>query len=120
MEPERLSYHEAVSRALIELDEVPTVAVLMKERIVEVEVEAAMPRSVKMRRSKDLSNREMQVVGLICDGLTNDEIAEALFLSKNTVKSHISNIMIKLNCGSRAEIAVTALRHGIAVHWNEA
>jgi DNA-binding NarL/FixJ family response regulator len=118
MEPERFTYFEAVTRALAELEEVPPIAVLMREKVVEVEVEVAVPRSVKMRRSKDLSDREMQIVGLICDGLTNDEIGDVLGVSPNTVKSHVSHVLAKLNCASRAELAVHALRNGIAVHWN--
>jgi LuxR family transcriptional regulator, maltose regulon positive regulatory protein len=50
-----------------------------------------------------LSEREMEVMRLILAGLTNQEIAEELFISLNTVKSHIKNIYKRLDVSKRAK-----------------
>jgi DNA-binding NarL/FixJ family response regulator len=60
-----------------------------------------------------LSERELEVVHLVVDGLTNDEIAVRLTLSPRTVQSHIARIATKLGVRSRTQVAVTALRRGI-------
>ena len=66
-------------------------------------------------RSKDeLSNREKEVVSLVVSGLRNKEIAEKLFISEQTVKTHLSNIFQKLGLGDRLELALYVLRHGLA------
>lgn len=60
-----------------------------------------------------LTARELEVIRLIADGLSNTEIAERLFLSEKTVKSHVSNILAKLNLTDRTQAAVYAWREGI-------
>jgi DNA-binding NarL/FixJ family response regulator len=66
-------------------------------------------------RSKDeLSGREKEVVSLLASGLRNKEIAEKLFISEQTVKTHLSNIFHKLGLSDRLELALYALRHGLA------
>ena len=52
-----------------------------------------------------LSKRELEVAELITDRMTNQEIAEKLFLSKKTVESHIRNVFVKLGASSRVEVA---------------
>ncbi len=52
----------------------------------------------------DLTQREYDVLKLICEGLSNEEIAKKLYISKNTVKTHIRNIYEKLNVTNRREI----------------
>ncbi len=49
-----------------------------------------------------LTARENEIMTLICQGLTNNEIAKLLFISKHTVKAHITTIMEKFNAKSRA------------------
>lgn len=56
------------------------------------------------RREFQLTRREGEVVRLICDGITNREISEKIFISENTVKVHIKNIMKKMKAYSRNEI----------------
>ena len=51
----------------------------------------------------DLSKREIEVLQLISDGFNNDEIAEQLFVSKNTVKTHIQHIYSKLDVKNRVQ-----------------
>ncbi len=60
-----------------------------------------------------LTTRELEVIRLIADGLSNTEIAERLFLSEKTVKSHVSNILAKLHVTDRTQAAVYAWREGI-------
>ena len=57
-----------------------------------------------------LTEREMQVLRLVAQGLNNKDIAEQLFISENTVKNHIRNILEKLQLHSRMEAVVYAVR----------
>jgi NarL family two-component system response regulator LiaR len=57
-----------------------------------------------------LSDREKEVLTLITHGLSNREIAERLFLSEKTVKTHVANILQKLNVKSRTQAALCAMR----------
>lgn len=61
-----------------------------------------------------LTQREIEVIRYIVQGASNPEIAEALYISRSTVATHIENVLRKLGAHSRVEIAVTALRLGIA------
>ncbi|MBX9878935.1 MAG: response regulator transcription factor [Candidatus Obscuribacterales bacterium] len=62
-----------------------------------------------------LSDREKEVLHLVAEGLTNQEIALKLWLSRETVKSHVKKIMRKLSVKDRTQAAVAALRLGLAV-----
>lgn len=61
----------------------------------------------------DLTDREQDVLKLIANGLTNSQIAEKLFISENTVKGHVSNILSKLHLADRTQVAVYAWQRGI-------
>jgi NarL family two-component system response regulator LiaR len=61
----------------------------------------------------ELTEREMEVLLLIADGLSNNEIAEELVISEHTVKSYVSNILSKLDLKDRTQAAVYAWRKGI-------
>jgi DNA-binding CsgD family transcriptional regulator len=56
-----------------------------------------------------LSKREVEVVRLICEGFTNREIGEKLYISEHTVKDHIKNIMRKMEVASRNELVAVLL-----------
>ena len=60
-----------------------------------------------------LSQRELEVLKLMVEGLSNPEIAAALYLSPNTVKTHVRGIMNKLAVDDRVQAAVVALRAGL-------
>jgi DNA-binding NarL/FixJ family response regulator len=58
----------------------------------------------------DLSARELEVLRLMSEGLENTQIAEALYISPETVKDHVSNILLKLGVENRIQAAVYAVR----------
>ncbi len=60
-----------------------------------------------------LTGREREVVALVGRGLSNDEIADSLYLSPLTVKTHVSRAMIKLHARDRAQLVVLAFRSGL-------
>lgn len=61
----------------------------------------------------ELTNREMEVLRLIARGLSNSNIAETLYISENTVKGHVSNILSKLQLADRTQAAVYAWEQGL-------
>ncbi len=61
----------------------------------------------------DLTDRELDVLKLIANGMTNSQIAEKLVISENTVKGHVSNILSKLHLADRTQVAVYAWQSGI-------
>lgn len=60
-----------------------------------------------------LTDREMEVLALIVDGLSNPEIAEKLFITRATAKAHVHSILQKLYVDDRTQAAVTAMREGL-------
>jgi ATP/maltotriose-dependent transcriptional regulator MalT len=64
-------------------------------------------------RRLGLTPREVQVLGLVAEGLTNRQIAERLFISERTASVHVSHILGKLSVANRAEAAVAAHRLGL-------
>lgn len=64
-------------------------------------------------RGNALTEREREVLALIADGRSNREIARALVLSEKTVKTHVSNILMKLDVADRTQAALWAVRNGV-------
>lgn len=60
-----------------------------------------------------LSPRELEILGLIAQGMTNQSIAKQLFLSDGTVRNYVSSIFAKLGVTERTQAAVIAVRHGL-------
>ena len=71
------------------------------------------PASLKGERNHGLTPRELEVLQLICDGLSNREIAAKLDLSVNTVAVHRANIMNTLGVHKTAELVVYAIQNGL-------
>jgi two-component system, NarL family, response regulator LiaR len=65
------------------------------------------------RLGGDLTDRELEVLARMVEGMTNAQIAQALEISLSTAKFHVSTILSKLNASSRTEAASLALKHGL-------
>jgi DNA-binding NarL/FixJ family response regulator len=64
---------------------------------------------------EDLTPREREVVELVAHGLSNDQIAERLVVTRSTAKTHVSRAMVKLNARDRAQVVVFAYENGLAI-----
>jgi DNA-binding NarL/FixJ family response regulator len=79
----------------------------------------ALRTEVRSGSSKDnmnvpsLTEREIRILTLIAEGLTNADIAETLSVSQNTVKTHIRHIFAKLDVSDRTQAAIWAIRNGL-------
>ena len=62
---------------------------------------------------ESLTEREGDIIRLVAQGLSNHDIAQELFISEKTVKTHISNILGKLNLSDRTQLAIFAIKHGL-------
>lgn len=81
---------------------------MLSPEVTQMLINAAIrPSEIKYR----LTEREIEVLTLMADGLNNREIAEKLFVSRSTVKYHISGIFAKLNVSNRSEAIALALKH---------
>ena len=72
-------------------------------------------RRVAARELEGLTEREREVLGLVGQGKSNDEIAGELFVSPATVKTHVSRVMSKLYARDRAQLVVAAYESGLVV-----
>ena len=61
-----------------------------------------------------LTDREREVISLVCEGLKNKQIGERLFISDMTVRNHITSILSKLDLSDRLELAIYSYRHKLA------
>jgi DNA-binding NarL/FixJ family response regulator len=73
---------------------------------------ARVPESVTTR-VETLSQREMEILPLIAQGLSNADIGRTLFLSEATVKAHVTHMLTKLGCENRVQVAIVAFRAGL-------
>ncbi len=79
---------------------------------------AGVERESTKEANADLSPREGEVLQLVAQGATNKEIADSLFISENTVKTHLRSIMEKLHLANRSQAAAYAVKRGL-VHYQE-
>ena len=91
----------------------PDVAGLLLEQIANPEDSAPERNATPF---DELTAREREVLQLIASGLTNREIAEALFITEKTVKTHVSHILGKLGLSDRTQAAILAVKHGMISH----
>jgi len=75
---------------------------------------AAMPSAESSRLVELLTAREREVVALVAEGLSNDEIAARWVVSNATVRTHVSRAMTKVNARDRAQLVVFAYHNGLA------
>ena len=85
-----------------------TVACTQPQTVTTVQAPAPAP-AVEL-----LTEREREVVALVAEGLSNDEIAERLFMSSATARTHVSRAMIKVGARDRAQLVVFAYETGLA------
>jgi len=74
----------------------------------------SLQRSSEGPQTESLTVREIKVLRLIAEGLSNHDIAKKLFISEPTVRTHVSNILRKLHLDNRTQAALYALREGFA------
>jgi DNA-binding NarL/FixJ family response regulator len=68
----------------------------------------------KVQTVSSLTDREREVLILVAQGLSNQQIADSLVISERTARTHVSNILSKLGVASRTQAALWAIREGIA------
>lgn len=78
-----------------------------------VEINAVKPEFEELLEISPLTDRELETLELIVAGKSNTEIAETLFVTVGTVKTHVHNILQKLGVDDRTQAAVRALRSGL-------
>jgi len=74
---------------------------------------ASLTRRRKYPKTGDLSGREVEVLSLICKGLSNKQIADTLFLSKRTVDKHRENLLLKSGAKNTAGLVMYAIQSGL-------
>lgn len=84
----------------------PTIA---RKLIQELSQPSELPPS-----QEQLTDREVEVLRLVAQGLSNQEIGERLVISERTVRNHVSNILAKLHLANRTQAALYALKEGLA------
>jgi DNA-binding NarL/FixJ family response regulator len=82
-------------------------------RLVERFVQRPAPGAAEEKRLAELTGRELEVLKLIATGLSNREIAQKLFLSEATVKTHFTRIAAKLGLRDRVQAVVFAYENGL-------
>ncbi|MDM5226787.1 response regulator transcription factor [Cytobacillus sp. NJ13] len=70
--------------------------------------------STERQPLEELTKRELEVLREIAKGKSNKEIASSLYITEKTVKTHVSNLLSKLDLADRTQAALYAVRHGIA------
>jgi DNA-binding NarL/FixJ family response regulator len=78
-----------------------------------VTISAAEPEYSQLIEAYPLTERELEVLQLIVEGCSNAAIAEKLYITVGTVKTHVRNILNKLCADDRTQAAVRALRSGL-------
>lgn len=85
------------------------------QRVLTMFSQPASPGTAPIDGLDRLTERERDLVGWVAAGYSNEEIARELVLSPDTVRTHVSRAMVKLNAKSRAQLAVFGVRAGLTV-----
>ena len=86
---------------------------LFRSRVLDRYVHGQFPR-IASAADLDLSEREQEVLLLLCEAMSNQQIATRLMIAETTVKTHIASIMRKMHVSSRLEVVVEAYHQGLA------
>jgi DNA-binding NarL/FixJ family response regulator len=111
----RVALEEAVVAAVTAVQRALTVAEVLDEALtVLAEAEDATVAATSVHEAtipaESLSPREREVLALVAEGRSNKAIAEALFVSPNTIKTHVTSLLHKLHADTRAQLAALAVR----------
>ncbi|HLT95250.1 MAG TPA: response regulator transcription factor [Acidimicrobiia bacterium] len=85
----------------------------MEAKLFEIVGQMLRTRDVATSRKPALTGREIEILREVSEGLTSKEIADKLFISENTVKNHIRNVLDKTGLGSRHDAVLYAIREGL-------
>ena len=91
----------------------PQVVPVLREKNCGVIPPRQMSRAMFKEKHANLTQREYEVLKLVVDGLSNNEIAKQLTISEHTAKAHVCNIIQKLVVDDRTQVAVKALKEGL-------
>jgi DNA-binding NarL/FixJ family response regulator len=86
---------------------------LMASKVLKEFGRSSSPPPSQPNYSEPLTERELEILKLMVEGLSNSEIADRVCLSENTIKKHIRSILEKCNSSNRVEAAVYAVREGL-------
>jgi DNA-binding NarL/FixJ family response regulator len=103
----RLALEATIAASTEAVQRARTVSALLDARLAEVRREAVLAAPAPDNLAT-LSPREKEVLALVAEGHTNKAIADALYLSPNTIKTHVSSLLTKLQAGTRVQLAVIA------------
>ena len=91
----------------------PQVVPILREKNCGVIPPRQMSRAMFKEQHANLTQREYEVLKLVVEGLSNNEIAQELTISEHTAKAHVCNIIQKLVVDDRTQAAVKALKEGL-------
>lgn len=103
----------AIARIVLKHTRQSTAAVVKPNATQTVTISAIDPEQASILEAEPLTNREMQVLELIVQGYSNNEIAQKLYLSLGSVKVYVRGVLNKLCASDRTQAAVLALRAGL-------
>ncbi|PHJ60860.1 LuxR family transcriptional regulator [Nostoc linckia z18] len=103
----------AIARIVLKHTRQGTVAVVKPNATQTVTISAIDPEQASILQADPLTNRELQVLELIVQGYSNNEIAQKLYLSLGSVKVYVRGVLNKLCASDRTQAAVLALRAGL-------
>jgi len=75
------------------------------------------PSTTACRPARRLTARERQVLELVADGYSTADIARALWITEDTVRTHIKRMMVRLGARTRAHVVAIAFREGLWTDW---
>ena len=116
-----LVFKEKAAEVLIKAIERVHAGEVWLDRAMTATVLAEMARSgdadkgdLEAAKVASLTEREREIISLVCEGLKNKQIGERLFISETTVRNHLTSILSKLDLSDRFELAIYSYRHKLA------
>jgi len=112
---DRAEPRDRVAGLLAGADDYLAKPVLVEELVLRIQRRLGLTRVVTARTSSELTPRELEVLEMLADGMNEPEVAAALYISVNTVATHIQRILRKLEVHSRAQAVALAYRAGLLI-----